>query len=204
MPPFGLVWRPPRDARTGGRNLESAVRKADVPVFAHYLRCLAVDPRLVKAFEPGKGSPPAADPQTMVERLEVLFKECDWPRESRERSRRRVAGRSVRPRAATGAGGAKARPLRQSRNVVGPQKEVTALAFRGGSHCFVVRDRAGVVSGSNPSWWSGARRVKRSHGRSWAWGDPRPPPSSDASALRPRRAIRWRFASENRKHASCP
>jgi endonuclease III len=58
--------------------LKSAVRKADVPVFAHYLRCLAVDPRLVKAFEPGKDSAAhAADPQTMIERLEALFKEMD-------------------------------------------------------------------------------------------------------------------------------
>ncbi len=58
--------------------LKSAVRKADVPVFAHYLRCLSVDPRLVKAFEPGKqAAAHAADPQTMVERLETLFKEAD-------------------------------------------------------------------------------------------------------------------------------
>ncbi len=58
--------------------LKSAVRKADVPVFAHYLRCLSVDPRLVKAFEPGKqAAAHAADPQTMIERLETLFKEAD-------------------------------------------------------------------------------------------------------------------------------
>jgi hypothetical protein len=56
--------------------LRSAVRKADVPVFAHYLRCLAVDPRLIKSFEPGKGASEAADPQTMFERLETLFKEA--------------------------------------------------------------------------------------------------------------------------------
>jgi endonuclease III len=58
--------------------LKSAVRKADVFVFAHYLRALAVDPRLVKAFEPGKeGARTPADPQTMIERLEALFKEAD-------------------------------------------------------------------------------------------------------------------------------
>jgi hypothetical protein len=58
--------------------LKSAVRKADVPVFAHYLRCLSVDARLVKAFEPGKhASAAVADPQTMIERLEALFKEAD-------------------------------------------------------------------------------------------------------------------------------
>ena len=56
--------------------LKSAVRKADVAVFVHYLRCLAVDPRLVKYFEPSKAHPPG-DPQTMIERLADLFKEAD-------------------------------------------------------------------------------------------------------------------------------
>ncbi|HXY37149.1 MAG TPA: hypothetical protein VEI07_23170 [Planctomycetaceae bacterium] len=57
--------------------LKSTVRKVDVPVFAHYLRCLAVDPRLVRYFEPGKAGASSADPQTLVERLEALFKEAD-------------------------------------------------------------------------------------------------------------------------------
>jgi endonuclease-3 len=57
-------------------SLKSTVRKVDVSVFSHYLRCLAVDPRLVRHFEPGK--PAAAhDPQTMIERLHALFKEGD-------------------------------------------------------------------------------------------------------------------------------
>jgi hypothetical protein len=58
--------------------LKSTVRKVDVPVFAHYLRCVAVDPRLTRYFVPGKpvaGNAP--DPQTLVERLEALFKEAD-------------------------------------------------------------------------------------------------------------------------------
>jgi hypothetical protein len=58
--------------------LKSTARKVDVPVFAHYLRCVAVDPRLTRYFVPGKpvaGSAP--DPQTLVERLEALFKEAD-------------------------------------------------------------------------------------------------------------------------------
>jgi hypothetical protein len=91
--------------------LKSAVRKADVPVFAHYLRCVAVDPRLVKAFEPGKGSPPAADPQTMVERLEALFKECDSAARKSGKKPTPTPGRGA-VRAAEGrerAGGAKAR-----------------------------------------------------------------------------------------------
>src|SRR6202035_3917440 len=58
--------------------LKSTARKVDVPVFSHYLRCLAVDPRLVKLLEPHKsGSSPPHDPQTMIERLAVLFKEGD-------------------------------------------------------------------------------------------------------------------------------
>ena len=102
--------------------LKSAVRKADVPVFAHYLRCLAVDPRLVKAFEPGKGSPPAADPQTMAERLEVLFKECDSA--ARKSGKKPTPGRGA-VRAAEGrdrAGGAKARP-RDSRGTSSVRKK---------------------------------------------------------------------------------
>lgn len=68
---------PGETAEQAAETLKSAVRKADVAVFAHYLRCLAVDPRLVKSFEPGKQGAPTADPQTMVERLEALFKEAD-------------------------------------------------------------------------------------------------------------------------------
>jgi endonuclease-3 len=69
---------PGESPEQAAETLKSAVRKADVPVFAHFLRCLAVDPRLVKSFEPGKGSTAqAGDPQMMVERLEALFKEAD-------------------------------------------------------------------------------------------------------------------------------
>jgi hypothetical protein len=58
--------------------LKSTARKVDVSVFSHYLRCLAVDPRLTKYFEPTKASAAShPDPQTMIERLEVLFKEAD-------------------------------------------------------------------------------------------------------------------------------
>lgn len=72
--------------------LKSAARKVDVAVFVHYLRCLAVDPRLVKYFEPSKAHPPG-DPQTMIERLADLFKEAD--------SAARKAGKkqSARPQA---------------------------------------------------------------------------------------------------------
>jgi hypothetical protein len=69
---------PGESPEQAAETLKSAVRKADVPVFAHFLRCLSVDPRLVKSFEPGKGSTAqAGDPQMMVERLEALFKEAD-------------------------------------------------------------------------------------------------------------------------------
>jgi hypothetical protein len=58
--------------------LKSTVRKADVPVFCHYLRCLAVDARLVKAFEPAKNATAhGGDPHTMIERLTELCKEAD-------------------------------------------------------------------------------------------------------------------------------
>src|SRR5580658_4354642 len=84
--------------------LKSAARKVDVAVFVHYLRCLAVDPRLVKYFEPSKAHPPG-DPQTMIERLADLFKEAD--------SAARKAGKkqSARPQARDGhAAAAKPRP----------------------------------------------------------------------------------------------
>jgi endonuclease III len=73
---LGLV-APGETPEHAAETLKSAVRKAEVTIFAHYLHCLAVDPRLVKAFEPGKHAPEAADPQTMFERLETLFKESD-------------------------------------------------------------------------------------------------------------------------------
>jgi len=59
-------------------SLKSTARKVDVPVFSHYLRCLAVDPRLTRYFEPTKSASAAShDPQTMVERLAELYKEAD-------------------------------------------------------------------------------------------------------------------------------
>jgi hypothetical protein len=72
---LGLV--PPGESpEQAAETLKSTARKVDVPVFAHYLRCVAVDPRLVRYFE--KGAPGGhADPQTMVERLTALFKEGD-------------------------------------------------------------------------------------------------------------------------------
>jgi hypothetical protein len=74
---LGLV-APGESPEQAAETLKSTARKVDVPVFSHYLRCLAVDPRLTKYFEPGKpGSTPPADPQTMIERLGALFKEAD-------------------------------------------------------------------------------------------------------------------------------
>jgi hypothetical protein len=71
--------------------LKSTVRKVDVTVFSHYLRCLAVDPRLTRYFEPGKsGAGSAHDPQTMIERLAALFKEGDA-------AARKSAKKSARP-----------------------------------------------------------------------------------------------------------
>jgi len=106
--------------------LKSAVRKADVPVFAHYLRCLAVDPRLVKAFEPGKhASAATADPQTMNERLETLFKEADAA--ARKAGKKPAPGRAAvrtadgreRP---TGGGGSKAGRTRDARGAAPARK----------------------------------------------------------------------------------
>jgi endonuclease-3 len=72
-------------------SLKSTARKVDVPVFSHYLRCLAVDPRLTRYFEPGKSAAAAShDPQTLVERLAELFKEAD----SAARKAAKKAGRS--------------------------------------------------------------------------------------------------------------
>jgi endonuclease-3 len=72
---LGLV-SPGESPEQAAESLKSTARKVDVPVFAHYLRCVAVDPRLTRYFEPGKGAA-HADPQTMVERLIALFKEAD-------------------------------------------------------------------------------------------------------------------------------
>ncbi len=47
---------PGESPEQAAETLKSAARKAEVPVFAHFLRCLAVDVRLVKSFEPGKGA----------------------------------------------------------------------------------------------------------------------------------------------------
>jgi endonuclease-3 len=73
---LGLVARG-ETPEQAAESLRSTARKVDVAVFAHYLRCLAVDPRLARYFEPSKASTGHADPQTMIERLAALFKEGD-------------------------------------------------------------------------------------------------------------------------------
>lgn len=89
--------------------LKSTARKVDVPVFSHYLRCLAVDPRLTRYFEPGKPSAGVThDPQTMIERLADLFKEAD--------SAARKAGKKTAPAPVRGADGhERARGLKTAR-----------------------------------------------------------------------------------------
>lgn len=96
--------------------LRSAVRKADVPVFAHYLRCLAVDPRLAKSFEPGKQAA-AADPQTMFDRLETLFKEAA---SAKKAAKKHPPGRAVR--AADGRERGKSARTRDSRGAASAKK----------------------------------------------------------------------------------
>jgi hypothetical protein len=119
---LGLV-APGETPEHAAESLKSTVRKADVPVFAHYLRCLAVDPRLVKAFEPTKQSAAeAADPQTMVERLEALFKDANARKAAKKpaagraavratdgRERPTAAAKSSRPRDGRGAASARKR-----------------------------------------------------------------------------------------------
>jgi endonuclease III len=81
-------------------SLKSTARKADVPVFSHYLRCLAVDPRLIKWFESGKHvASGGADPQTMIERLETLFKEADA---AARKSGKKSSSARVNPRGSDG------------------------------------------------------------------------------------------------------
>jgi hypothetical protein len=76
--------------------LKSTARKVDVPVFSHYLRCLAVDPRLMKLLEPHKGAnSPPHDPQTMIGRLGVLFKEGDSAARKSTKKSARSPGRGA-------------------------------------------------------------------------------------------------------------
>ena len=89
---LGLV--PPAESpEQAAESLKSTARKVDVPVFSHYLRCLAVDPRLVKLLEPAKGNSPPHDPQTMIERLAVLFKEGDSAARKSGKKSARAPGR---------------------------------------------------------------------------------------------------------------
>ncbi len=98
--------------------LKSTVRKADVPVFAHYLRCLAVDPMLSKYFEPAKGTAAAADPQTMFERLEALYKEAAAAKKA---AKKHPLGRAS-VRAADGRERSKSARARDSRGAASAKK----------------------------------------------------------------------------------
>jgi hypothetical protein len=81
--------------------LKSTVRKADVAAFCHLLRSLAVDPRLIKAFDSGKqSSQQHGDPQTMIERLEVLFKEGDAA--AKKSGKKALSGRGASARRSDG------------------------------------------------------------------------------------------------------
>jgi endonuclease-3 len=101
--------------------LKSTVRKVDVPVFSHYLRCLAVDPRLTRYFVPGKPAAAAVhDPQTMIERLQILFKEGDAAaRKAGKAARGNVRGSDGHERS----GGAKSSRARDGQRVPASRKK---------------------------------------------------------------------------------
>ncbi len=91
---MGLVG-PGESPEHAAETLKSVVRKADVPVFCHYLRCLAVDSRLIKYFENGKSAPPQGEnAQTSIERLLELFKQADAA--ARKSGKRPPSGRGTR------------------------------------------------------------------------------------------------------------
>jgi hypothetical protein len=73
---LGLV-PPQADLEAAGEALKSLIRKADVPLHTHLLRCLATDPKVAGAFESAKSSAGAQqgfDPLTAPERLTELLK----------------------------------------------------------------------------------------------------------------------------------
>jgi endonuclease-3 len=102
---LGLV-NPGETPEQAAETLKSSVRKADVAAFCHELRCLAVDPLLVKSFEASNtAGAKAADPQTMIERLDALYKEAESAARRQKKSApvRKSAGRPTdgRDRAAS-------------------------------------------------------------------------------------------------------
>ena len=72
---LGLVTAESSEAQAA-EEMKSALRKSDAPLFSHLLRCLATDPKLVKAFESAVAKIPdeGFEPKTAVERLEELFR----------------------------------------------------------------------------------------------------------------------------------
>jgi endonuclease-3 len=58
-----------------GEALRTAVRKADAPLFCHLLRCLATDPKRMRAFTAAAKSPPVVD--DAIARLEQLIRRGD-------------------------------------------------------------------------------------------------------------------------------
>jgi hypothetical protein len=56
-------------------SLRSAVRKADAPLFCHLLRCLATDPKRMRAFTAATKTPPVVD--DAISRLEQLIRRGD-------------------------------------------------------------------------------------------------------------------------------
>ena len=77
--------------------LKPAVRKADVAKFAHLLRCLATDPRLVKALASAVAKPPedGFDAHAAVARLDELYRTAG---KKRKKTAKRKTAKAARPR----------------------------------------------------------------------------------------------------------
>lgn len=71
---LGLV-APGTSVEQAAEELKPAIRKADAPLFCHYLRCLATDPRVAAEFaKVDSGAPEGGyDPATAIERLSALL-----------------------------------------------------------------------------------------------------------------------------------
>jgi endonuclease-3 len=115
---LGLVGADETPERAA-ESLKSYARKADVTVFAHALRGLAVDPRLAKYFDPAR-MPKVRDPQAMIERLEALFKEADA---AARKAGKKGAARTARASDGRDRAGSRAARGRVTRGVASARKK---------------------------------------------------------------------------------
>ncbi len=115
--------------------LKSSVRKADVSVFCHLLRCLANEPRLLSTFDNVSKEVPEGgfDPLTAPARLAELLAEADKPARRKTTKKKVTKSRAAKSASAGKAATKKRKKAVKKKKVVKKKVAKKIAAKRGGT-----------------------------------------------------------------------